>query len=495
MYSPPILKDFLLRSGSLSAVKLIGALGRMLLLRILGSEGIGLYQMAYTFYGLLITVVTGGFASALSLATAKNTEAGKQLFHFSLVILVVLGSALGLLTYLFAPQIADLFGDSELVRPIQLCTPAILIVPVLSLMRGFLQGLQHYGYIALSELIEQTVRVFAMVLLAGFLIQKELSEAVGGVIFGAVIGAFCAFLFLLVPLLSSSSKKQFQQTVPPSLSVFFMSSLAIMGTRIILPAAEFIESLLVPNRLVHAGFSVQEATKIYGEFFGMAVSIVFVPTFIIGSLCHIILPRLTIAWDTLDTAGFMNKVKIAFLAALLWGGAASFFLATYSETISVLIVGDGSLAVSIQYLSLASLLASMRDLSTTILWTMDEKKKPLIGLILATIVSSILNFYLIGISGFSIAGVAIGILSFELTSLTFNILSLKPMVRLGKFVRFIFKETFIYAIFLACMHLVATFVHTQLISWNSPFVQQLVMGGTFLVLLPLYLYGHFISRR
>ncbi|MGG1660079.1 oligosaccharide flippase family protein [Brevibacillus sp. NRS-1366] len=427
MYLPQLLKDFLLRSVMLTIVKLIGALGRIFLFRLLGSEGIGLYQMAYAYYGLMITVITGGFASGVSLETAKNIQTGKKWFHFSLFLLMVLGVFMGLLSYFYAPLIAKLFGKIELVRPIQFLAPAILLVPVLSLMRGFLQGIQRYGYIAMSELIEQVVRVSAMVIFASLLMQKGLSEAVGGALLGAVLGALIAFLFLLVPLSSSFPNVNLhtnEQPESPSIPVFIMSCIAIMGTRIILPVTDFIDSLLVPNRLVFAGYSVQEATRIYGEFFGMAATVVFVPTLITSSLSHIIMPRLTIAWETYNTAEFMNKIKVTFNTALLWGLCSALLLAVYSNLISTLVIGNESLASTIRALSLIPFLTGLRECSTTVLWTMDVKKKPLIGLILATIISSIINFILIGIPGYSFVGIALGILSFEIISLLYNLLIL-----------------------------------------------------------------------
>ncbi|QRG70261.1 oligosaccharide flippase family protein [Brevibacillus choshinensis] len=498
MHVPQLMKDFLLRSSLMTVGKIIGAIGRLILFRLLGSEGIGLYQMAYSYYGLMITVISGGFATALSLATAKNQHTGKQWFHFSLLLLAVLGGATGLFSYLGAPTIAKWMGIAELVRPIQLLAPAIVLVPVLSLMRGFLQGVQRYGAIAISELIEQVVRVISMVIFASLFLYAGLSEAVGGAILGAAAGAVVAFLFLLLPLSTSLSNVH---PAPPStassLSVFLLSCMAIMGTRIILPFTDFLDSLLVPNRLVHAGYSDQEATRIFGEFFGIAATVVYVPTLITGSLSHIIMPRLTIAWDSFHSSEFLRKIKVGFHSVLLWGVSASFFLAVYANLLSTIVVGNDSLANVIQSLSLIPLISGLREFSTTVLWSMDMKRKPLIGLLLSTFVSTLVNLFVIGIPAFSKAGIVLGILSFEITSLAYNVWVLNRAISPRKFKLSVFRDIAICICFLLSLHLALIFLHSQLFHWNSPLLQQSVMGGTLILFIPPYLYVHlkYIQRQ
>lgn len=495
MYIPQLLKDFVVRSSTLTIVKLIGALGRLILFRLLGAEGIGLYQMAYSYYGLMITFITGGFASSISLATAKDIQTGRRLFHLSLFILLFLGAAGGFFTYFFAHPIAALFNKTELVRPIQLLAPAILLVPVLSLIRGFLQGASRYGYIAMSELIEQVVRVIGMVFLAGYLLQFGLPEAVTGVIVGALLGALIAFLFLLIPL-SSASPNLPERHKPQStaIPVFILSCLAIMGTRIILPVTDFIDSLLVPNRLVFAGYSAQEATVIFGEFFGITATVVYVPALITSSLGHIIMPRLTTAWCTLDVPGFMAKLKVAFTTALLWGLCSSYLLAVYADTISALVIGNDSLSSTIRYLSIIPLLTGIRELSTVVLWTMDIKRKPFVGLILATGVSTIVNFLVIGIPGYSMMGIALGILSFEITSLMVNLAALKKEIAPQKIRVFDWNEMMICAIFLVFLHVSAGFFRSPAIFANPAWAPYAEMGLS-LLLIPPYLFWHLMYSR
>ncbi|WP_188318604.1 oligosaccharide flippase family protein [Paenibacillus larvae] len=85
--------------------------------------------------------------------------------------------------------------DSQLEFPIRCLAPALLVVPLLQLFRGFLQGIEFYGYIAASELIEQTVRVSTMLLFVLLWINYGTHAAAGGAVFGACTGLLLLYGF------------------------------------------------------------------------------------------------------------------------------------------------------------------------------------------------------------------------------------------------------------------------------------------------------------
>src|SRR5665647_3727072 len=198
----PIIKQLAFRSIILLVIKIIGALVRIPLFRLLGAEGVGLYQMIYSLYGLMLTIVTGGIPMTITFSTAKDQQQGLRMLKAAILLLTAFGVITGLLFHVLAFQIADLLGDRRLVWSIRFMAPAIVMVPLLSLVRGYMQGLECYGRIAISELIEQIFRVFTMLLLVSLWIQHSLGLAVGGAIFGAVVGAWMALCFLIITTVS-----------------------------------------------------------------------------------------------------------------------------------------------------------------------------------------------------------------------------------------------------------------------------------------------------
>ncbi|MGD8190603.1 oligosaccharide flippase family protein [Brevibacillus ginsengisoli] len=425
-----LLKQLLMRFSIISLIKIIGAFGRLPLFRLLGAEGIGLYQMTYSFYGLILTFIVGGFPTALSLAVAKNERIGIRLLKLSAVIMIGLGVIFYCFSFFFPSVISKVFGEDKLIPAIRFLAPAFLIVPILGLIRGFLQGKEYYGIIAVSELVEQVIRVFAMIVLSFLLIDSGLSYAVAGATFAAVAGGFASLLFLVVMLQRYSRELRIHQysisrTSQPfghvDTPMFLKMSIAILGVRLFGPITDFIDSILIPNRLMASGLTSHESLSIYGIFAGMASTIVYIPTMITAAISHILTVKITADWEALRIDHFQRRVSKALKLGVFWGITSSLFLFRYSEEISLAIMGDNSIGTAVRYLSIIPWVTGLRELSTSILWSINEKKVPLYGLIIGAILSFLISYFIIAIPEYRLIGVALGLLNLEIVASAWNL--------------------------------------------------------------------------
>ncbi|HJV47023.1 MAG TPA: oligosaccharide flippase family protein [Bacillota bacterium] len=425
-------KQLALRTSAIFLVKLLGFLARIPLFRLLGSEGIGLYQMAYSVYGLILTLLIGGFPTALAISTSKNSSQGWRLFQRTSVILFILCSIVVWILLRLSVDIAVMFGDPELDFAIRCLAPAVLIVPILSLFRGYLQGLEWFGAIALSEIVEQIVRTGIMVFLAWFWIDHGMSIAVGGATFGAFVGSLAALFFLSFFFswrgnqegpLQSFIKKDFM-TLDPNMVLYLSTSLAIASTRLLIPVSDFLDALIVPHRLQDAGMTTSAATSLYGEISGMAITIVYIPTIITAALTHTMTSKMTLDWQEKKVLRFTTRARGALAVGWLWGIGSGMFLYFFAKEVSLLLFGTENIAKAIQLLSIAPLIGGMRDISTSILWIIGKRRAPLIGLILGIVLSIIFNYYLIAMPGMSYIGIVLGLLSIDFFSSVCNLLIL-----------------------------------------------------------------------
>jgi stage V sporulation protein B len=436
MRLPDLAKQVALRTGAIFLVKLMGFFARIVLFRLLGSEGIGLYQMAYSVYALILTIITGGFPTALALTTANDRRQGWQLLKGTAIFLALFGMLLGIYCYALAPRIALLLGDAQLEFAMRCVAPAIAVVPFLSLLRGFLQGMGYYGNIAVSEFIEQMFRIAAMVTIATVWLQISVPYAVGGSMLGAPVGAFISLCFLLIVLESSAihklnfnSKTALQQLKKPGAFLFIHSALSIFATRLIVPVSDFLDALIIPHQLQAAGLSVSDATSVYGIITGMASTIVYMPTLVTFALAFTLSTKLTADWESGRHERFVRRTRSAMKIVWLWGCGSALVLFFYAGDLSYLFFSNGSAETCIRYMALAPLLSGIRELSTAALWGTGNKKTPLIGLIVGVICSVTLNYYLLSIPGFAYAGAAMGILSLELIAALWNMNVLRAFTK------------------------------------------------------------------
>ena len=186
-------------------VKFIGAFSRIYLSRLLGGEGIGLYQMAYPIYLLCLSVSSAGLPVAISIMVAERNAVndyfgGQKVFRISLVTLVLTGLFFSLLLFFGAQWLVD----SEIVRDqraywsLIALSPAVFCATLLATLRGYFQGLQLMTPTAVSQILEQVVRVVAMILFAVVLLPYGLEYGAAGATLGAAPGAFVGILTLLV---------------------------------------------------------------------------------------------------------------------------------------------------------------------------------------------------------------------------------------------------------------------------------------------------------
>ena len=138
-----VCKGALILSAAGLFVRFMGAGLRIYLAAVMGDEGIGLDQMAYPIYTLLLAVYTAGVPIAISKLVAENLahndyRGAYRVFRMSLILLTFLGVAFSLILFLGADFfVRTIVKDPRAYYPLISISPAIIIVTILSAYRGF----------------------------------------------------------------------------------------------------------------------------------------------------------------------------------------------------------------------------------------------------------------------------------------------------------------------------------------------------------------------
>lgn len=152
--------------------KVLGVIYIIPFYSMVGEENIGLYQYAYIPYNLMLALAISGAPIAISKFVAKynslgDYETGRRLLRSGLLTMLITGFASFLILYLFAEPLARIIiaGDedvhtiNDVKEVIQWVSFALIAVPFMSLLRGFFQGNNYMMPTAVSQLIEQIVRI------------------------------------------------------------------------------------------------------------------------------------------------------------------------------------------------------------------------------------------------------------------------------------------------------------------------------------------------
>lgn len=179
---------------------------------IIGSENVTLYTYAYIPYTIMLSIAISGAPIAVSKFVSKynamgDYQSGRKLMKSGLKIMIATGFLAFIVLFVLAKPIAGLVIKSEeqvftvdqIASVIRWVSFALIAVPFMSLWRGFFQGYNKYEPTAVSQLIEQIVRI--VVLLGGsFLVMVVLKgtaeTAISFAVFAAFIGAIGGLIVL-----------------------------------------------------------------------------------------------------------------------------------------------------------------------------------------------------------------------------------------------------------------------------------------------------------
>ena len=275
------LKGTLILTISSIVVKVIGALNWVILSRIMGGEGIGLYQMGFPIYLMAITVSSAGIPVAISIITAEKVAmedyGGAQRLSCFPEDAVLHGAPFSLLLVVLAHWLVEtVLPDARAYYSIIALAPAVFFVTFLASFRGYFQGWQIMTPTACSEITEQVVRVGTMIVFSALLLPYGLTYAAAGASIGAGAGAFCGLLVLMgfyLKLKKKFSPKGVDRTPKTQESAGYIMkrlialALPVSMSSLMLPIVSNLDMMIVPTRLKIGGWDAPgEATTLLATF-------------------------------------------------------------------------------------------------------------------------------------------------------------------------------------------------------------------------------------
>ncbi len=267
--------------------KVIGALYRIPLTNILGAEGIGIYQMVFPLYCLLLTVSSTGVPNGIAKLIGEGRDAEKTLYS-ALKIFVPIGIIGSVIMALFSNKIALLQGNALAKNSYILIAPSVLAVSVISCFRGYYQGLLNMKPTAISQVLEQAIKlVFGLLLTYFFSSNVAIGASMATL---AVTLSEIAVVIYFIFLKGKSGGFAFLKNDDSDVKSIVKNVLPITLTTIIMPLTRTIESFIILNVL--NGY-LTNATSLYGLYSGAVESLVGVPVSILYSIAVTAVPVLS----------------------------------------------------------------------------------------------------------------------------------------------------------------------------------------------------------
>lgn len=293
---------------SSALIKAMGFIYKLPLANVLGKEMLGVYQLVFPTYSLLLTLTSSSFSSAIA---GRFKELDGEVSHFS-KILTVSGVVGTVILILLAFPLAYFMGEARVGLCFILVSPSIYFVARSVYYKGVSQGMLDFSPTAVSEILEQGIKIAISLPLLFVIKDKYLA------MLSAVFAITCAEGISLIYLKNKVVVKNTSKRIG-NVSDVMLHSLSFA----VFPLCTTIESVISLKLLC----SVSE----YGIYYGVAIVISSIPVTVISALSTSILPKMS---DVLTRKETLSKALFVTLAITI---PFSFGMYCYkSEVLSIL---------------------------------------------------------------------------------------------------------------------------------------------------------------
>lgn len=311
---------------------------------IIGESNIALYGYAYTIYNLFLSLSTVGIPPAMSkLISEYNTleyyDTKERAYKLGKRLLIILGIILFIIMFFGAPFIANqIMGDNtggnskeSITFVIRVISTAILVVPYLSVTKGYLQGHKFMLPSSVSQVLEQVVRI-AVILIGSYLCMRVLNlgvtNAIGVAVFGATVGALVALIYLLVKIRNNkkdivriTKDEKIKQEEKKITNKFIIKKLLIYSVPFIsfglaLSVYDYIDMTTIIGTLTNLGFKTADAESVLGVINTTGNKLNSVVLAISTGLMTSLVPNITASFVKGDKKDVKKKVHQSFLMLL-----------------------------------------------------------------------------------------------------------------------------------------------------------------------------------
>ena len=466
-----ILKSVALISVFSVLTRLLGFLLRIFLSRTIGAEALGLYQVALSVFMVLLTVVSSGLTLIISRMTAsyrvsQDKIATASLITSGLLLALVVSVILCAIILIFKNLFAHLFTDENCVNILIILLPSLIFSAIYSVFRGAMWGHDNYFALCVTELFEMVIKIAFSVLL----LNASMSVLQSATTVAWAFTLSCVFSAVLVVILYFFYGGKLGKPTRIYRTILSRSA-PITGVRIAGSLVQPLIALILPARLMLAGYTASQAMSIYGIALGMTFPLLFLPTTLTGSLSTALVPDISMAMAQNDSSHIQKRVTASINFTLFISFLVVPIFVAIGDKIGVFLYGEALSGTLLQFSSWIMIPMGVTNITSAILNSVGLEVKSFINYIIGGIFTFISVMWLTKFMG--VLSLPFGMGVSTTVTMILNIIMLKR--KLGIKVK-ILKELTLFALLSLPTLAITSFV-SNLLSNFLPLIFNLMISG------------------
>lgn len=402
-------------------VKVIGLMFKIPMNHIVGDEGMGYYNSAYTFYTYLYMVSTAGLPTAISIMISdsranRQIKQVKRIYHIAMLLFIVIGIVSTMIMFFGAGLMSSAIGAEPTKYSIMAIAPTLLFICISSALRGYFQGYQQMIPTAISQFLEAACKLGIGVAFALYAINQgfEIYIVAAYATVGLTSGALLSMMVMVISKLFFKEKQYDAQfigelgendeitPVGALLKKLIIIALPITISASVMSLTNLIDAAIVQRLLQTTGLSQVAATELYGNYTSLAVPMFNLPPVLIYPISYSIVPLLAAARKQGDTERCRVVSESSLKVSMIVGIPCGLGLAALSEPILNLFYKQSSVQLASPLLTLlgpSTAFICILSVSNAILQSAGFERKPLVSMLAGAFVKIVTNFFLIQFIG------------------------------------------------------------------------------------------------
>ncbi len=470
-------------------IRFLGFAYKILLSRIIGPQGIGLFHLVLPILMTFITFTASGLPVAVSKLIAHHLSLNNQkTCNKILGLSIFMGLLISLLlsTFLLYKRkyiSEQIIQNNDAYLSLIALAPAIPLITLSSIFRGYYYGINNVSTPGVSQILEQIFRIAFVIGSLFFLTPLEPKYASAIAILGISVGEFIGLLWLLSRFKihkASYIRKTYHILKEGNINI--LHKIILMGapitiTRVVGVFIQSVNAVLIPQKLQQIGYTSKESIAIFGKITGMALPLLFVPFIVTSALVVNIIPTISQEAALHNWKNIRLKSNLAIRMTLLVSIPTMMFFIFFGEPICHFIYHQPDVGSYLSILAYSTVFLSLHHTVSGILHGMGKQIITTLYYFLGMIIQLFCTYYLVPNPKFGLNGFIIGFLLSAFLVCMLHLISLNfyiPLkVNLRNSVIKPFAASIVMIIFIVCTYNAC--IKTSIGPWFAIFI-SIILG-------------------
>ena len=307
--------------------KILGMTIKIIMTRLIGTEGIGIYMILSPTFMLLISLAQLGLPIAISKLVSENKRNNKKLVLSAFPISISINIVIMIFLFCFSSFISNKLLHEPRVHLGLISIGFVLpFISISSIIRGYFFGKQRMMPHVISNISEDIIRLIILIIGIPIFLVKGIEITIMFIVLSNIASELTSIIIMSLFLPKKFKiKKEDIKPNKDNLREILSISLPTTGSRIIGSIGYFLEPIILTTTLLMCGYSNTFIINEYGIINGYVMPLVLLPSFFTSAISQALIPILSNGYANRNYGYAKNKIKQAIFFSLLIGVPATIF--------------------------------------------------------------------------------------------------------------------------------------------------------------------------